>query len=106
MNSTDPLHGLFRDRGPETAARQIAVVLAWLTECQLATLESLMSRKSTPKGELERQRQICDTAVRQCADPGLAPGVRGIRGFPCPRLDDALHGLAQSSEPVLTAATN
>lgn len=91
MNSTDPLHGLFKERCPEAAARQLAVTLAWLTECQLATLEGLLTKKSTPKGELGRQRRICDDAVRQCADLGLAAGVRGLRGHPCPRLDEALN---------------
>lgn len=106
MNSTDPLQGLFKERTPEAAARQLAVVLAWLTECQLATLESLGMKKSTPKGDLERQKRICDDAVRQCADLGLVSGVRGIRGFACPRLDDALKGLAPSSTQVAAAPTN
>lgn len=97
MNSTDPLRGLFKDRGPEAAARQLAVTLAWLTECQLATLESLESKRSTPKGELERQKRICDDAVRQCADLGIVAGVRGLRGFPCSRLDEVLTDLAASA---------
>lgn len=102
MNSTDPLHGLFKERTPEATARQMAVVLAWLTECQLATLEGMMIKRSTAKGELRRQQQICDDAVRQCADLGLVPGVRGLRGFPCPRLDTGLAALgAVSREPAL-----
>ena len=96
MNSTDPLNGLFRDRAPEAAIRQLAVTLAWLTECQLATLEGLSSKKSTPKGELERHKRICDDAVRHCADLGLGAGVRGLRGFPCSRLDEALTSLPAS----------
>lgn len=93
MNSTDPLSKLFLERAPEAAARQMAVVLAWLTECQLATLESIEARKRTPKGDLERQRRICADAVAQCADLGIGPGARGLRGFPCPRLDEALLAL-------------
>jgi len=91
MNSTDSLNGLFLERTPEACARQLAVVLAWLTECQLATLEELRGKKRAPKGELKRQQEICDRAVQQCAELGLKPGVRGLRGFPCPRLDDGLH---------------
>lgn len=94
INSADPLNGLFKARVPEAAAYQLAIVLAWLTECQLATLEGLSSKKSTPKGELARQQGICEDAVRQCADLGLAPGVRGLRGSPCSRLDQALKSLA------------
>lgn len=90
MSSSDPLSGLFKERCPEAAAKQMAVVLAWLTECQLATLEAISARKSTSKSDLERQTRICEDAVRQCADLGMAPGVRGLRGFPCPRLDEAL----------------
>lgn len=106
MNSTDLLHSLFRERAPEAAARQLAVVLAWLTECQLATLESIASKRSTPKGELERQRLICDQAVQQCSDLGLVPGVRGLRGFPCPRLDEALNALVPRRTRDVALATN
>lgn len=106
MKSTDPLHGLFNDRAPEVAARQLAVVVAWLTECQLASLESIASKRSTPKGELERHRRICDDAVKQCADLGLGPGIRGLRGFPCPRLDDALRALAPTGAHAVAAPNN
>jgi len=51
--STDTL---FKDRVPEAAARQLATVLAWLTECQLATLQDLRQVKSTPKSKLARQQ--------------------------------------------------
>lgn len=71
---------LFKDRVPEAAARQVAVVLAWLTECQLATLEGLEELKRTSKSELHRQRQICDQAVAHCKDLGVAPvGLGGDR---------------------------
>ena len=95
-NSTDPLHGLFTGRTAEGVAGGLAVTLAWLTECQMATLEGLEGKKSTPKGELNRQREICERAVAQCVDLGLKPGIRGLRGFPCPRLDAALKAASHS----------
>lgn len=89
----DTSEDLFRDRTPEAAARQMAITLAWLAECQLATLEGLLERKSSSKSEIERQRHICDTAVRQCEDLGIRPGMRGLRGTSCSRLDDELRKL-------------
>lgn len=94
MSHEDPLQGLFRDRTPEAAARQMAIALAWITECQLATLEGLLEKKSSAKSEIKRQREICDNAVRQCADLGIGPGMRGLRGHGCLRLDDELTKLA------------
>lgn len=82
---SDPL---FKDRMPEAAARQLATVLAWLTECQLATLEGLEAVKRTSKSELARQRDICDQAVSQCKDLGVTPG--GLRGNRCVRLAERL----------------
>lgn len=79
---------LFRDRVPEAAARQLAVVLAWLTECQLATLEGLKLVKRTSKSELARQEQICNKAVSQCKDLGVSPV--GLRGTLCVRLAERL----------------
>ncbi|WP_137917168.1 hypothetical protein [Hydrogenophaga sp. 2FB] len=103
--SEDPMSGLFDNRIPSAAARQTATVLAWLTECQLATLESLQMRKSTPKSELRRQQSICDDAVSQCQDLGIGPGVRGLRGHGCPRLSALLASKASkiSREPNLAA---
>lgn len=85
-NTSSPL---FRDRVPESAAQHLAAVLAWLTECQLATLESLEMVKRTPKSELARQQQICDQAVAHCKDLGVSP--RGLRGDSCPRLAERLQ---------------
>lgn len=79
---------LFRDRVPEAAARQLAVVLAWLTECQLATLEGMKLVKRTSRSELARQQQICDKAVAHCKDLGVSPG--GLRGDTCIRLAEFL----------------
>lgn len=74
---------LFRDRVPEAAARQLAAVLAYATECQLATLEMLELRKSASKSDLCRHRGITDTLVRHCRELGVSPRA----GFgACPRL--------------------
>ena len=80
---SDPL---FEGRIPEAAARQLAIVLAWLTEQQLETLERLQARARTPMAELTRQSGICDQAVAQCFDLGLRAGIRGLRGQECSRL--------------------
>lgn len=83
---------LFRDRGPEAAARQLAVVLAWLTECELATLERLKLRKSTSKAELARHESIVKDAVFHCRDLRVTP--RGLAGRPCTRLAEAMKEVA------------
>lgn len=80
---------LFENRVPEAAARQCATVLAWLTECNLATLEGLRALKSTSAARLRRQQAICDTAVEQCVDLGVESV--GLRGNPCPRLAAFIH---------------
>ena len=94
-DSTDPL---FATRVPEATARQMAVVLAWLTECQLATLEGLRERSRTPKAEVARQESICDEAVRQCFELGLQPSVRGLRGHACGRLAERLAELKAKAQ--------
>lgn len=106
MSSTDPLHGLFKERAPVAAARQLAVVLAWLTECQLAGLEAIAAKRGTPKSELARQKRICEDAVRQCSELGLAAGVKGLRGLPCPRLDEALNALSPSPAREMASEAN
>jgi hypothetical protein len=88
---------LFVARLPEAAARQLATLLAWLTECELATREELASRKSTPKRDLHRHGEICTLAVRQCFELGLRPGVLGLRGHPCSRLDEELKRLSDET---------
>lgn len=79
---------LFKDRVPEAAAQQLATVLAWLTECQLATLKGLQMRRSTAKSELARQEQLCAEAVRHCRELGVQP--RGLMGQHCLRLAERL----------------
>lgn len=75
---------IFEDRVPEAAARQMAVVLAWFAECELATLEGLKLVKRTPKHELKRHEEICNTLVSHIKDMKIPP--RGLFGRPCPRL--------------------
>jgi len=73
---------LFQSRTPEAAARQLAMVLAWLTECELATLEGISTRKSTPKHELARHEAICRDAIRHCAELNVAPKGFGMQTLP------------------------
>ncbi len=86
----DTSNPLFRERVPEAAAQQLATVLAWLTECQLATLEGMKLVKRTSKSALVRQRQICDRSVAQCKDLGVTP--IGLRGDACIRFAERLEG--------------
>lgn len=80
---------LFEDRTPVSAAIQLGIVLAWAAECELATLEWIESRKSYPKHERDRHREIAWTLVYHCADMKVPP--RGLLGRPCPRLAEALQ---------------
>lgn len=103
MDRLDPLRDVVASPGGRTlegTVRQMATVLVWMAECNLATLEDMQERKSTPKGELKRQREICERVIGQCVDLGFHPGVRGLRGFACPRLDEALKRAA-AGLPVL-----
>jgi len=80
---------LFETRTPEAAARQLATVLAWMAECELATLARYERLKSSSKNETERHREICNRLVRHCAELGVDP--RGFSGAPCPRLKEQLE---------------
>lgn len=93
MESIDSLgqEPLFRDRTPAAAARQCATVLAWLTECQLAMLAEIEGKASTSKAVLHRQQEICETAVRHCAE--LRVPAIGLSGLTCPRLAARLDKL-------------
>ena len=44
----------------------LAYNFAYFTECNLATLEGMKSKKSTPKYELIRQGGICEQMVNIC----------------------------------------
>lgn len=98
--TADPLAGLFIERTAEGAARQLACVLAWAVECELATLENLQMVKRTPKSELERHKLIVDTMIEQCLDLGIKPGVLGLQGKVCGRLSERL------SAAISAAATS
>lgn len=97
---TTETNPLFRDRVPEAAALQLAIVLASSTEYHLATLESLEMRKSTSKSDLARQRAICDTLVQQCRDLGMPAEQRGLRGLPCGRLRERLEVVPSSGQAL------
>ena len=85
---------LFTRRTPDAAARQLAIVLKSATEMHLATLERLRERKSSAKYDLKRQQEICDTLIQQCIELGVPADMRGLRGVPCPRLDEYLRSNA------------
>ena len=87
---------LFKDRVPEAAARQLACVLAWLTECELATLEQLESLKSASKYAVNRHRSICNDAVTHCHQLNVPP--IGLSGRPCPRLKERLEEFNKPKE--------
>ena len=92
----DEPNPMFKERAPEAAAWQLGVVLAWLTECQLATLEDLEGRKSTSKTEIARQRDICRQAVFHCADLAVPP--KGLLGRDCGRLAEAMLALQENRD--------
>ena len=90
----DELDPLFAQRTPEAAARQLATVLASATEYHLATLERLQERKASTKYDIGRHLDICKSLVEQCADLGIKPGIRGLRGYACSRLSERLAALS------------
>jgi hypothetical protein len=87
---------LFEDRTPEAAARQLATVLAWATECELATLERLKMMKKPPAGQLRRHQEIADTMVFHCRD--LKVRAQGLSGRGCPRLAELLEVDSQNCQ--------
>ena len=84
--SDDPL---FANRTPNAAAHQLAVVLAYATECQLATLEQAYRRRGTSQADKRRHQAIADTLVFHCRDLNVRPYELG--GIPCPRLAKLLE---------------
>lgn len=44
--------------------------VVWLTECTLATVESLRARKNPPKSELSRQINIAQVGINQIEKMG------------------------------------
>lgn len=84
---------LFNNCTPEAAARQLARVLAWAAECNLATLERLQMRRSSAKCEIKRQQEICDDLVFHCNDLNVEPV--GLRGHSCPRLKERMEKMRE-----------
>jgi hypothetical protein len=58
--------------------------VAWLAECQLATVEMLQERSRVSKSDLSRQQEIADVAVKACRDFDVIP--RDHKGNDCTRL--------------------
>lgn len=86
---------LFSRRVPEASARQMAIVLMNLLECQFATLQGLPAR--TSKSERARQQSICDTYLKQVIDLDIDPNTRGLRLGGCPRVRDAMLAVQAGS---------
>lgn len=80
---------LFEERTPESAAWQLALVLAWATECQLASLEELKERKRASKHDIKRHACIAAKLVFNCKDLNVPP--RGFEGKACTRLAEYLE---------------
>jgi len=54
----------YKVRTPELA-------LAYITDCNLATVESMAMKKTRPKGEFERQISIAQTAINWMLQMGV-----------------------------------
>jgi hypothetical protein len=77
------------ERTPESAAWQLALVLAWATECELATLEELKQRKRASKSDIRRHASIAAKLVFNCKDLNVPP--KGFCGRTCTRLSEYLE---------------
>lgn len=80
---------LFEDRTPAAAARQLSRVLAWMADCELATLNRYERLKSSSKRETERHREIVDKLLHHCLDLGVEP--IGLGGKKCQRLEKEME---------------
>lgn len=89
-------YGLFDDRTAHACATQMAKVLAWMVECELATLARYERLKSSSKRETERHQEICDRLVRHCAELNIPP--EGLDGKACPRLEERLESYSSDTE--------
>lgn len=101
-NSSFPGCELFaaakRVRFPEVEARELAVVLASSAEWHLATLEQLLSRKSSSKSDIRRQQEICDRLLFHFYY--LDVGPTGLRGRTCHRLEEELQKLRNDPQAL------
>ena len=102
-HSTKEPNPLFRRRTPEAAACQMAIVLVNLMECQLATLEGMPKR--TSQHERKRQQDINDRYIAQLADLDIPANLPGLRGYPCPRVQDAINSL-RAAQAVVAIGRN
>lgn len=80
--------GLFEGRTAHAAATQLSQVLAFATECELATLSRYERLKSSSKKETERHQNIAKRLVRHCEELNVSP--EGVKGK-CPRLKKRLE---------------
>jgi hypothetical protein len=82
---------LFRRRKPEAAARQMAIVLMNLLECQMATLEGMP--KSASQYQRRRQASINETYLRHVVELDISEETRGLLGAGCPRVSAAMKAM-------------
>lgn len=87
-------------RLPEVQAKELAVVLASSAEWHLATLEQLLTRKSSPKSDIRRQQEICDKLLFHCFELKIKP--IGLNGRRCVRLSEKLQELQNDHQDALT----
>lgn len=79
---------LFKNRVPDAAARQLAVVLAETAERNLSILEAIEDKKSSPKYVIQMQKDLCDMLVYHCWDLNVTP--KGLSGNHCEKLAQRL----------------
>lgn len=82
---------MFKSRRPESAARQMAIVLMNLLECEMATLEGLEMKKSSSKYEIRRHAQIVDGYLQHIIDLDIPEDTRGLRSAANGRVRDAIR---------------
>lgn len=62
--------------------RKALVMIEYLTECTLATVESLAARSKPPKHELARQISIAQTGIRRSSEALGVDPVQGVQEGP------------------------
>jgi hypothetical protein len=56
---------------PHQLGRNPVDDLGYFTTCQISTYWACLTKKSTPKSEVRRQRRICESMVESCRNHGL-----------------------------------
>lgn len=79
---------------PHGRTKKMERTLAWVAECELATLARYERLSSSSKRETERHREICKKLVNRIAELGVEP--EGINSA-CTRLEDRLNELSSNS---------